>query len=80
MKLYDGATELPVQWTGEGTTVWKPGNIPARGYHVFTAIEAEETAEAGTASISVNLEDRTLETRMGRDSKRVLGKHRDRLV
>ena len=61
-KLYDGARELPVQWTADGTTIWKPSSIPARGYHVFTAIEADEATEAGNATISVNLEERTLET------------------
>lgn len=59
-KVYDGATELPVQWTIDGTTLWKPTMIPQRGYKVFTAVPAEEEQKKG--SICVDMENLTVET------------------
>lgn len=36
IEVYDGNRRLSSQMTSKGTTVWKPAEIPAKGYRVFT--------------------------------------------
>lgn len=61
--VYDGEEQLPCQFTAEGTTVWQPKAVPAKGYRTFTVKQENQSGKRQeNAGSSFCAEKRTLET------------------
>lgn len=69
-EIYDGEEQLPSQNTSYGTTIWKPKEVPQKGYRVFKIDKRAKTGETENAvpasrkegTIKVSFSERTIET------------------